>query len=82
MYIIESYDRYSSLLSKNHSIHCYSPISTHFLTLPFHTQAKKAARISVIGCEEELQDLKRQLEEESAHTKQVRGGNTCILSKI
>ena len=36
-----------------------------------HFQAKKAARISVIGCEEELQDLKRQLEEESAHRKQV-----------
>ncbi|XP_045623473.1 RUN and FYVE domain-containing protein 2 isoform X1 [Procambarus clarkii] len=34
-------------------------------------EAKKASRISVIGCEEEMQDLKRQLEEESAHRKQV-----------
>lgn len=35
------------------------------------SQAKKASRISVIGCEEEMQDLKRQLEEESAHRRQV-----------
>ncbi|KAK3857662.1 hypothetical protein Pcinc_036102 [Petrolisthes cinctipes] len=34
-------------------------------------EAKKASRISVIGCEEEMQDLKRQLEEESAHRRQV-----------
>ncbi|ROT85366.1 putative RUN and FYVE domain-containing protein 2 isoform X2 [Penaeus vannamei] len=34
-------------------------------------EAKKASRISVIGCEEEMQDLKQQLEEESAHRKQV-----------
>ncbi|XP_076054246.1 RUN and FYVE domain-containing protein 2-like isoform X2 [Oratosquilla oratoria] len=34
-------------------------------------EAKKASRISVIGCEEELQDLRRQLEEEGAHRKQV-----------
>lgn len=34
-------------------------------------QAKKASRISVIGCEEELQDLKRLLEEETALRKQV-----------
>uniref|UniRef100_A0A2P2I1Y6 RUN and FYVE domain-containing protein 2-like n=1 Tax=Hirondellea gigas TaxID=1518452 RepID=A0A2P2I1Y6_9CRUS len=34
-------------------------------------EAKRAARISVIGCEEELQDLKRNLDEESAHRKQV-----------
>ncbi|KAG7165848.1 RUN and FYVE domain-containing protein 2-like [Homarus americanus] len=34
-------------------------------------EAKKASRISVIGCEEEMQDLKRQLEEESAHRNQV-----------
>ncbi|XP_066954641.1 protein RUFY3-like isoform X1 [Macrobrachium rosenbergii] len=33
--------------------------------------AMRANRISVIGCEEEMQDLKRQLEEESAHRKQV-----------
>ncbi|RXG70769.1 Protein RUFY3 [Armadillidium vulgare] len=32
---------------------------------------KKANRISVIGCEEELEDLRRNLEEESAHRKQV-----------
>lgn len=36
-----------------------------------YVQAKKASRISVIGCEEEMQDLKRQLEEESAHRRQV-----------
>ncbi|XP_066954662.1 protein RUFY3-like isoform X2 [Macrobrachium rosenbergii] len=34
-------------------------------------EAMRANRISVIGCEEEMQDLKRQLEEESAHRKQV-----------
>ncbi|XP_045117502.1 RUN and FYVE domain-containing protein 2-like isoform X3 [Portunus trituberculatus] len=34
-------------------------------------EAKKASRVSVIGCEEEMQDLKLQLEEESAHRKQV-----------
>ncbi|KAL7638447.1 UNVERIFIED_CONTAM: hypothetical protein RMT77_011017 [Armadillidium vulgare] len=34
-------------------------------------EVKKANRISVIGCEEELEDLRRNLEEESAHRKQV-----------
>ncbi|XP_050688551.1 RUN and FYVE domain-containing protein 2-like isoform X1 [Eriocheir sinensis] len=34
-------------------------------------EAQKANRVSVIGCEEEMQDLKLQLEEESAHRKQV-----------
>ncbi|KAG0718915.1 RUN and FYVE domain-containing protein 2 [Chionoecetes opilio] len=33
--------------------------------------AKKASRVSVIGCEEEMQDLKLQLQEESAHRRQV-----------
>lgn len=41
------------------------------MTFFFGIQAKKASRISVIGCEEEMQDLKQQLEEESAHRKQV-----------
>ena len=50
-------------------------VSTALLDHVFYRQEKRLARLSVIGCEEEMQDLRSQLQEESAHSRQVKTSN-------
>ncbi|KAK4303112.1 hypothetical protein Pmani_024855 [Petrolisthes manimaculis] len=59
------------LHEENDNIRKDKGLPTHQQQEQMIKEAKKASRISVIGCEEEMQDLKRQLEEESAHRRQV-----------